>query len=1018
MSMIRLAIAIAALLAAPLHVYAQIEPAVLEALGVRSIGPAVMSGRVADVDVLLSDPQVMYAGTGTGGAWKSENGGLSWRPIFDREATSSIGAIAVSQSHPNVVWLGTGEGNPRNSMGTGAGLYRSDDAGETWSFVGLRESDRIHRIIIHPSNPDIVWVGVMGNAWKDTEERGVFRTTNGGRTWQKTLYVNERTGAGDLLIDPSNPDRLFAAMWEYRRLPWFFTSGGPGSGLHLSEDGGVTWRRLTTADGLPAGELGRIGLTISAQQPRVMYAIVEAARSAILRSDDGGLTWRSVNDTRGIANRPFYYGDIRVDPGNPDRVYNLFSQITVSEDGGRTFERLETNLHGDHHDLWIDPRDGRFMVLATDGGLGISRDRGATWQFAADLPLGQYYHVNVDMETPFNIYGGLQDNGSWRGPSSVWDHDAIVDYHWRRVGGGDGFGTLSDPADANYGYAMSQGGNLRRFNFVTGESKDIKPYHPQGEALRFNWSAAIAADPFVPATIYYGSQYVHRSTDRGDSWEIISPDLTTNDSAKQRQRESGGLSRESTGAENHTTIVTIAPSPVREGVIWVGTDDGNVQVTRDGGASWTNLAANIRGVPATSWVPHIEASKHAEGTAYVVFDNHRRGDTGTYIFRTTDFGSTWQSIGNGVAGFAHVLEEDPVEASLLFVGTEFGLFASIDGGAHWTKWSPDFPTVPVHALIVHPRDGDLVIGTHGRSLWVLDDVRPLRELAARPRLADSRLHIFAVPDAWQVQRGGAAGASSPGAGVFLGENRPVGALITFVARGVGTGDSAVVEIQDESGRRVRRFRTAAADGVNRISWNLRSDGWHGLNRFGPEIGAESDSRPDGPEVVPGSYRIRIALGGAAAEATVRVHDDPRSRVALADRQQRTELLGRAGRAVERARAAEARARALVAALQQLSTLEDQALRAEAERLRVRADSLVSQLDVGDMRSVYSSAASSWERPTRTVQARFDRADGQLGAAIAQLNAFMQDIASFRQRAGSALGDTTFPDLRPINEEDQ
>ncbi|MBI4544997.1 MAG: hypothetical protein HY703_07380, partial [Gemmatimonadetes bacterium] len=855
--MLALPAAVALLLSFAPVAPAQVDPARLAALETRSIGPAAMSGRVASIDAVHSDPNIIYVGAATGGVWKTTNGGVTWRPIFDEQPTSSIGAVAVFQPNPNIVWVGTGEGNPRNSAGVGTGLYKSLDGGATWSFLGLGKSERIHRVVLHPTDPNVAYVGAMGPAWSEGEERGVYRTRDGGKTWEKVLYVNEKTGVADLVMDPRNPNKLFAAMWQYRRWPWFFESGGPGSGLYVTQDGGSTWTRLGSKDGLPEGELGRIGVAIARSNTDVVYALVEAKTSALLRSADGGRSWTTVNNERGIANRPFYYTDIRVDPQNENRVYNLFSRLNVSEDGGRTFHRLDTGIHGDNHELWIHPGDGRLMINGNDGGVGISYDRGQSWRFVENLPLGQYYHINVDMQLPYNVYGGLQDNGSWRGPSSVWESGPILNQHWTTVGGGDGFGTLSDPADPDYGYSMSQGGNLRRFNFVTGERKDIKPYHPDGTELRFNWNAGIAVDPFDAKVVYYGSQFLHRSPNRGDSWEIISPDLTTNDSTKQKQRESGGLTRDVTGAENHTTILAIAPSPLERSVLWVGTDDGNVQLTRDGGRSWTNVVARIRGVPPATWVPHLEASRHDAATAFVVFDNHRRGDWTPYIYRTTDYGRSWTSLATPeLSGFIHVIEQDPVVPELLYLGTEFGLYVSVSGGRKWFKWTHGFPTVPVQALIVHPRDHDLVVGTHGRAVYILDDVRPLRELARDPALVTRPLHLFEPPAARQYQSRVAAGVRSPGHGVFRGENRPFGALLTFWSKDA-PADSATIEVLGSGGEVIRTFRAALEAGANRVAWNLRRDRFRrasdadGPGGFGGFGGGGFGGFGGGPEVLPG-----------------------------------------------------------------------------------------------------------------------------------------------------------------------
>ncbi|MDP2470291.1 MAG: hypothetical protein Q8W46_05485, partial [Candidatus Palauibacterales bacterium] len=708
-----------------------------------------MSGRVADVAAAPSDPNIVYVGAATGGLWKSVNGGLTFEPVFDDQAVASIGAVAIHPTDPDVVWVGTGEGNVRNSVSVGNGIYRTRDGGRTWEHLGLEATERINRIIIHPEDPNTAWVAALGREWGENEERGVYRTRDGGRTWQRILYVNERTGAADLVIDPTNPDKLFAAMWEYRRWPWFFSSGGPGSGLYVTRDGGDAWTHITPGDGLPEGDLGRIGIGIAASDTRIVYAYVEARENALFRSDDGGITWQSVGKGDNIGNRPFYYADIRVDPERADRVYSLWSVISVSDDGGRNFRQLVGwDIHPDHHAMWIDPADASHIIIGNDGGVAISRDRGSTWRFVSNLPLAQFYHVRVDMERPYNIYGGMQDNGSWKGPSTVLETGGIRNFHWAEVGFGDGFDTAPDPEDPMRGYSMSQEGYLVRWDLRTGERKDIRPAPaPGGDPLRFNWNAGFAQDPFVPGTIYFGSQFLHRSLDRGNTWDVISPDLSTNNPEWQKQSESGGLTPDVTGAENYTTIVAIAPSPIEEGVLWVGTDDGRLHVTRDGGVTWRSVERNVPDVPEHTWIPHIEPSRFDAAGAFVVFDDHRRSNWEPYVFRTEDYGDHWTRIADvdDVRGYALAIAQDPVDGDLLFLGTEFGLWVSTDGGDGWFKWTHGVPTVGVRDLLVHPRDHDLVVATHGRAAYIVDDISPLRGL--QPGTLEEALHLFPIPDA-------------------------------------------------------------------------------------------------------------------------------------------------------------------------------------------------------------------------------------------------------------------------------
>ena len=917
-----------------------IDPGLLAGMKARSIGPAGMSGRIASIDAVEANPDIIYVGTASGGLWKTVDGGETWAPLFDDQPVASIGAVAIFQANPDIVWAGTGEGNPRNSVSLGDGVYRSLDAGKTWIHLGLEKTERIHRVVLHPTNPDVAWVAALGSAWADSPDRGIYKTEDGGKSWTRVLYGDPQTGACDVVIDPRNPNHLIASLWTYRRQPFFFKSGGSGSSLHITWDGGRTWKKLTPEDGIPAGDLGRIGLGIARSNPDIAYAMVEAKKSALLRSEDGGRTWKTVNDRYDVDPRPFYFGDVRVDPVLSDRVYSLDFNVRVSNDGGRTFEKLIDGgvIHGDFHAFWADPRNPEHVIVGGDGGLGISHNRGRTARFVTNLPVGQFYHVAVDMEQPYNVYGGLQDNGSWRGPSSAWQTGGIRNHFWLNVGGGDGFETLPDLGDPRFLYSEAQGGALGRYEMPTGQTRDIKPA-PEVTApptkLRFNWNAGLATDPFHPGTVYSGSQFLHKSTDRGETWTTISPDLTTNNPAWQKADQSGGLTPDSSGAEVFTTIITIAPSPVKDGVIWIGTDDGRVHVTRDGGKSWESVEKNVKGVPADTWVPAICPSKHDPASAFAVFDNHRRGDVTPYVYRTDDWGKTWKRIADAgaVRGYALSVEQDSADRDLLFLGTELGLWVSLDAGGHWLPWHHGLPTVSVMDLAIHPREQDLVIATHGRSVFILDDIRPLRSMSEKV-LAEP-LHLFEIADAQQHAIRPEDGGFANGFSEFRGASRAYGAILTYSLNQPGlplpdaekererkekeraaermkgedkpapgeksatppagsaapvapegvkpktdqpdTKPQVEIRVTDAAGKLVRHFKQPAFLGVNRAAWDLRRDAGKQL----PVEGTPPED-PGGPEVAPGVYTVIVKLGDHESRNTVKVLADPRTGGAPAD----------------------------------------------------------------------------------------------------------------------------------------
>ncbi len=908
----------------------QIDFSKMESMKPRSIGPASMSGRITSIDVVRNQPEIIYAGSASGGLWKSESGGIAWEPIFDGNLALSIGAVAVSQKNPDVVWVGTGEGNPRNSLTGGYGVYRSLDAGKTWELMGLEKTRNVHRIIIHPDDPNTVYIGAIGSPWGDHEERGVYKTNDAGATWKKILYVDQMTGVGDMVMDPSNPDKLLVNMWQHRRKPWFFESGGPSSGLYMTIDGGKNWTKQSAKEnGLPEGDLGRMGLAFATNNPDRVYAIIESKKNALYRSENGGANWTMVNDKSEIGNRPFYYFDIYVDPKNENRLYSIFTNVNVSEDGGKSFSGLIGRglIHVDNHALYINPDNPKYMILGNDGGMAITRDMGKTWQFVENLPLGQYYHVNVDNEIPYNVYGGLQDNGSWTGPSYSWVRGGLRNDYYHSIGGGDGFDVVPDPDDSRYGYSMSQQGNVNRYDKLTGFSKGVKPIHEDPDVrLRFNWNAAIAQDPFDNSTIYFGSQFVHKSGDKGSSWDVISPDLTTNDTTKQKQHLSGGITIDATGAENYTTILAIEPSPTEQGVIWVGTDDGNVQITRDGGGSWKNVAKNIKGVPEGSWVAQIKASRHNNGEAVAVINNYRRFDFKPYLMRTRNYGRTWENLANenDIFGYALSFIQDPVEPKLMFFGTEHGLYISIDGAKNWTKFENGYPSVSTMDLVIQERESDLVIGTFGRAIWVLDDIKPLRVLANKGQSAVLDASVTAIPTniAYMSNSRSASGPANPGSATYEGQNRQSGtAIIKFFAKkpatpagrdttqrngnarerlqqaraGRGTrgggrfaaggrrgrvrGPQASIEISDLDGNLVRKLSAPLVDGLNQVSWRFDEDPPKGTVQPPLPEGVPAQFarffRISGAPALPGLYNVKVSVGEESSTTQVEVKMDPR-----------------------------------------------------------------------------------------------------------------------------------------------
>ena len=866
----------------------------------RNIGPGGMSGRVTSIDVVHSNPDIMFSGTASGGLWKSTSGGIKWTPIFENEATASIGAIAIQQSNPSVIWVGTGEGNPRNSLNGGYGIYKSLDGGKNWLLMGLENTRHIHRVIIHPTNPDIVYAAAIGSPWGEHKERGVYKTINGGETWTKILYTNPKSGAADLVMDPQNPNKLVAAMWEHKRDPWFFSSGGEGSGMYITYDGGETWKQKTSEEGLPDGELGRIGIAIAQNKPEIIYALIEANKNGLYKSMDGGDTWKLVSENMDeIGNRPFYYAEIYVDPQNENRLFSIFTYVNVSEDGGKSFNQLmpaygvSNGIHPDHHAWWIHPTNGNFMVDGNDGGMNITKDGGSTWRFIGNLPVAQFYHINVDNEIPYNVYGGMQDNGSWRGPAYIWRSQGIRNSYWQEISFGDGFDVIPDKDDSRYGWTMSQQGFVSRYDWKTGNNYSVRPTHPEPEInLRFNWNAAINIDPKSNNTIYFGSQFVHKSTDKGETWSIISSDLTTNNPEKLNQHNSGGLTMDATGAENHCTILVIEPSEVETDMLWVSTDDGRIHYTQNGGQDWTEVTKNIKGLPKGSWIPQIKASKSVKGEALLVANDYRRFNFTPYVYRTNNYGKTWDRIvdGSDVTSYALSIIEDPEEPNLLFLGTDDGLYISIDKGDKWTKWTKGFPTVSVKDLIIHPREHDLIIGTFGRAAWVLDDIRPLRAIAKNKDLLKEKIHLFTPPTAYQAAYQQPTGSRFGGDALFNGENRGGGAKFSFYLNREEVAKEEVKKIEPEvknskikwdsiqlkiyDGDRLIRTlkkKTPKENGIHTWTWYMDEKGTQSPSKKLKE----SKREPSGVSVLPGNYTTVLSYGDQVSKTRITIENDPR-----------------------------------------------------------------------------------------------------------------------------------------------
>jgi len=851
----------------------------------RAIGPAAMGGRVADIDAVLDKRLTIYVGSAGGGLWKSADGGVTFKPLFDKQPSLSIGAVKVDPNDPKTIWVGTGESWTRNSVSIGTGLYRSKDGGDTWQKIGLENTERIARIAINPKDSNNIYVCAPGHLWNSHPDRGVFKTTDGGKTWNKVLFVDDNTGCSDLSMDPDNPQVLYAGMWQFRRKPYSFESGGPASGLYKSSDGGGNWKQLK--NGLPAGTLGRIAVAAAPSKHNVVYALVEAKHTALYRSDDAGETWAEKNSDQNIISRPFYFARIVIDPSNPDRIYKPGFVLTVSDDGGKTFAGTSGGLfgggpHGDFHAVWINPKNTDELLIGTDGGVYQSEDRGAHWRYLAVLPISQFYHVTYDMAEPYNVYGGLQDNGTWMAPSQ--HPGGIHNRHWRNVGFGDGMWVQVDPRDQDVLYVEYQGAKISRFRKSILERKDIRPLPRPGEPdFRFNWNSPIHVGH--SGAIYLGGQFLFRSTNQGESWDRVSPDLTTQNPQWLKQEESGGVTIDNSDAEKYETIFAVSESPKDSTVIWAGTDDGNVQLTRNGGKTWTNLVKNVPGLPANTWVSGIEASHFDAATAYATFDGHMSGDMKTYVYKTTDYGKTWQPLaGEGITGYAHVVREDLVNPKLLFVGTELGLFLSLDGGAHWAQFTGNLPNVSVRDVVVHPRDGDLLIATHGRGIYIVDDLTPIRKMTPEVLDADAafleaRPSVIAIPAGEQRFDGDAD---------YSGRSPEDSAFIVYYQKKRHIIGDLKFEIYNQKGELVSTLSGNKRKGLTRLEWPMRLRP--------PKVPAAALVVPNqfafiGPRVPAGVYTVKMTKGSQTHTSKLELVPDPRTHYSQQDRdlQQQTVL---------------------------------------------------------------------------------------------------------------------------------
>ncbi len=857
-----------------------VNSAMFGTMEARQLGPGTMSGRISAIEGVNKDEgKTIYIGTAGGGVWKSTNAGASYKSKFDKYC-QSIGAIAIDQKNPTTVYVGTGESNMRNSVSIGNGMYKTTDGGDNWKKIGLDSTEHISRIVINPENSEMIYVAVPGALWSNSKHRGIYKSINGGETWEKIFFINDSTGCAELLMDPTNSNILFASMWQFRRQPFSFNSGGNGSGLYKSMDGGKTWKEIK--NGLPDKPFGRIAMTLAPGDPKQMIAIVESKKTGLYISSDAGESWKNQSATMNVCARPFYFSTVVIDPKDPKRVYRPGFQFAYSSDGGYSFTEASSDggwVHSDMHALWINPFNTNIMYLGTDGGVYTSIDKGITWQFNQSLPVGQFYHVAIDAKEPYNVYGGLQDNGSWMAPSAA--PGGIGNGNWDRVGGGDGFWTVPD-VDGKTLYSEYQGGNMSRVNMATLKAEFIQPQKTiKEEKLRWNWNTPIVTGAKNPKNLYVGAQYLYKSNDQGRNWKKISADLTTNNKNKQKQEDSGGLSEDNTSAENHCTIFTIAESPLDENLVWIGTDDGNLQYSMDAGTTWNNVSANVAkcGIAGQSWVSSIEPSRFDKNVVYATFDNHMYGDMKTYLGKSKDMGKTWQKINSTeFTGFAHKIKEDLVNKNLLFMGTEMGLFASLDGGENWFRMKNNIPEyVLARDIQIHPKTHDLVIGSHGRGIFIVDDIRPMRNLVKE--IWEQDVYFFPTPDITLTT--GKYGWGGPMvSGEWSAGNPPDVPSFNYYLKQRMTSGKVTVEIYDDKNELVQSMPGTVRRGINKVTWNLRGT---------PPKVATGSTKMDfagftSPIVLPGTYKVKLKINDKEYNSTVKcVHDNENKELSLEDR---------------------------------------------------------------------------------------------------------------------------------------